>query len=93
MNAVATAAKLLPLLLVAFGGAWFIHIDNLRIITMPSAGEVARTSLLLVFAFAGVEVALVPSGEVRDTAHTVPRATALAMLAITSLYVLSLIHI
>jgi amino acid transporter len=87
LNAIATAAKLLPLLLVALGGVWFIHLDNLRIAAMPSAGEVARTSLLLVFAFAGVEVALVPSGEVRDTARTVPRAVALAMLAITSLYV------
>ena len=41
---------------------------------MPAAGDVARTSLLLIFAFAGIEVALVPSGEVRDTARTVPRA-------------------
>jgi len=29
--------------------------------------------LLLVFAFVGVEVALVPSGEVKDPARTVPR--------------------
>jgi APA family basic amino acid/polyamine antiporter len=87
LNAVATAAKLVPLLLVAIGGAFFINFDNLKIVAMPSAGEVARTSLLLVFAFAGVEVALVPSGEVRDPARTVPRAIALAMLAITTLYV------
>ena len=53
----------------------------------PSAADVARTSLLLVFAFAGVESALVPSGEVRDTARTVPRAIALAMLGITALYI------
>jgi amino acid transporter len=48
---------------------------------------VARTSLLLIFAFAGIEVALVPSGEVRDTARTVPRAIALAMVGITTLYI------
>jgi basic amino acid/polyamine antiporter, APA family len=87
LNAIATAAKLLPLLLVAIGGAFFVKPENLRIVSMPSAGEVARTSLLLIFAFAGVEVALVPSGEVRDTARTVPRAIALAMIAITSLYI------
>ena len=50
--------------------------------------DVARTSLLLVFAFAGVEVALVPSGEVKDPARTVPRAIALAMIGITLLYIL-----
>ncbi len=55
--------------------------------TMPAAGDVARTSLLLIFAFAGIECALVPSGEVRDTARTVPRAIALAMIGITLLYI------
>jgi basic amino acid/polyamine antiporter, APA family len=87
LNTIATVAKLLPLLLVAVGGAFFIHVDNLRIAEMPAAAEVARTSLLLVFAFAGIEVALVPSGEVRDIARTVPRATALAMIGITVLYI------
>ncbi len=87
MNSVATVAKLLPLLLVAIGGAFFIQPENLRIAEMPAAGDVARTSLLLIFAFAGIEVALVPSGEVRDTSRTVPRAIALAMMGITFLYV------
>ena len=87
LNSLATVAKLLPLLLVAIGGLFFIDIDNLRVATMPAAGDVARTSLLLIFAFAGIECALVPSGEVRDTARTVPRAIALAMAGITALYV------
>ena len=87
LNSVATVAKLLPLLLVAVGGMFFVHGANLQVTAWPSAGDVARTSLLLVFAFAGVEVALVPSGEVRDTARTVPRAIAVAMLGITALYV------
>jgi len=87
LNSIATVAKLLPLLLVAIGGIFFIDTENLRIATMPAAGDVARTSLLLIFAFAGIEVALVPSGEVRDTARTVPKAIALAMLGITALYI------
>jgi amino acid transporter len=87
LNVVATVAKLLPLLLVAVGGAFFVDREHLRIVSMPAAGDVARTSLLLVFAFAGIEVALVPSGEVRDTARTVPRAIGLAMVGITLLYV------
>lgn len=47
----------------------------------------ARTSLLLIFAFAGIESALIPSGEVRATERTVPRAIALAMLGVTALYI------
>ena len=87
LNSIATVAKLLPLLLVAIGGAFFINTENLRVASMPAAGDVARTCLLLIFAFAGIECALVPSGEVRDTARTVPRAIALAMIGITLLYI------
>ena len=87
LNSVATVAKLLPLLVVAIGGAFFIDSANLQIQAAPAAADVARTSLLLIFAFAGIEVALVPSGEVRDSARTVPRAIALAMLGITALYI------
>jgi amino acid transporter len=87
LNSIATAAKLLPLLLVVVGGAFAVDGTNLQIASAPAAADVARMSLLLIFAFAGIEVALVPSGEVRDTARTVPRAVALAMVAITSLYI------
>jgi APA family basic amino acid/polyamine antiporter len=89
LNTIATIAKLAPLLLIAIGGAFFVDPGNLRITadTMPAAATVARTSLLLIFAFAGIECALVPSGEVRDTARTVPRAIAVAMVGITLLYI------
>lgn len=85
LNSIATVAKLLPLLLVAVGGLFFVDTDNLRVAAMPAAADVARTSLLLIFAFAGIECALVPSGEVRNTARTVPRAIGLAMVGITVL--------
>ena len=87
LNSVATVAKLLPLLLVGIGGLFFIDPQNLSWTTTPAAADVARTSLLLIFAFAGLEVALVPSGEVRDIERTVPRAIALAMVGITALYI------
>ncbi|HJU43633.1 MAG TPA: APC family permease [Vicinamibacterales bacterium] len=87
LNSIATIAKLFPLLLVAIGGAFFIQPANLRADAIPTAGEIARSSLVLIFAFAGIESALVPSGEVRDPARTVPRAIALAMVTITVLYI------
>jgi hypothetical protein len=42
--------------------------------------------LLLIFAFVGIEVALVPSGEVRDPRRTVPRAIYLALGVTTVVY-------
>lgn len=53
LNNVATVAKLLPLLVVAIGGAFFIRTENLQWAATPAAADVARTSLLLIFAFAG----------------------------------------
>ncbi len=56
LNTIATVAKLLPLLLIAVGGLFYVQPDHLTVSAWPSAADVARTSLLLVFAFAGVEI-------------------------------------
>ena len=87
LNTAVTTAKLLPLLLVAITGLFFVQSANLQVVDWPPAGDFARMSLILVFAFAGIEVALIPSGEVRDPERTVPKAIVLAMLGVTALYI------
>jgi amino acid transporter len=47
---------------------------------------VGFTAIVLIFAFLGVEVALTPSGEVKDPSRTVPRAILLALVGVTTLY-------
>ena len=86
LNAVATVAKLLPLVLLIVAGAFAIDPANLRWTESVSAGAVARASILLIFAFSGVESALVPSGEIKDVKRTVPRGILLAMVTITVVY-------
>ena len=86
-NAVATIAKLLPLALLVVVGLVTMRWSNLVPTTPPSAAAVSRASVLLVFAFLGVESALVPSGEVQDPARTVPRAIFVAMAVVALLYV------
>ena len=86
LNTALAIAKLLPLLLLIAGGVFAIDPDNLAIVNPPDMPTLARSSILLIFAFAGIEAALVPSGEVKDPARTVPRAIFLAMVAITALY-------
>lgn len=85
-NIFMTVAKLLPLLVLILVGLPAIRSGNLVDVTRPTGGEIARGSAVLIFAFLGVESALVPSGEVRDPARTVPRAIFLAMLVVTVLY-------
>jgi amino acid transporter len=86
LNTTLTIAKILPLLLLITAGSFAIVPENLAIEEPPDLPTLARSSILLIFAFAGIEAALVPSGEVKDAARTVPRAIFLAMAAITVLY-------
>ena len=85
-NVVMTVAKLLPLVLLIVVGATGIRRANLAWSGAPAIGDVARASIVLIFAFLGIETALAPSGEVRDTARTVPRAVFIAMLIVTLVY-------
>ena len=86
-NGVMTVAKLVPLALFVVLGAAAVQGPNLAIATAPATADVARASAFLLFAFLGVEAALVPSGEVREPARTVPRALFVAMLTVTVVYI------
>ncbi len=86
LNTVMTVAKMFPLLLLAIGGLAVTGGDAPAATATPDMATLARSSILLIFAYAGIEAALVPAGEVRDPARTVPRALFAAMIAITLLY-------
>lgn len=85
-NNVMTVAKLAPLVVLIIVGVTAIQPRNLVLPSGTTSAAIARTSTVLIFAFLGVESALVPSGEVRDSARTVPRAIFLAMTGVTLLY-------
>jgi amino acid transporter len=54
----------------------------------PSGGEgLGRATILVIFAFAGMEVPLCAGGEIRDPNRTVPRALAIALVLVTVLYI------
>jgi basic amino acid/polyamine antiporter, APA family len=84
--AVTAVAKLAPLLVFVALGAFAVRPENLAA-RLPPLSDIGATSVVLFFAYAGIESALVPSGEVRDPARTIPRALAIALLAVTALYV------
>jgi amino acid transporter len=67
-------------------GAFFMRRENLQWTVTPTSSSVARASILLLFAFLGIESALVPSGEVVNPSRTVPRAIFGAMGTIALLY-------
>jgi amino acid transporter len=81
-----TLAKLLPLILFVAVGVFFVKPAAVAWPGLPPARALGDTVLLLLFAFVGVELALVPSGEVENPARTVPRAVFLALGITTVLY-------
>ncbi len=83
-----TIVKLLPLLFFVSMGIFFINRSDAIALAWPSGQSLGQGVLLLIFAFAGIEVALVPSGEVINPARTVPRAIYLALAITTLLYIL-----
>jgi basic amino acid/polyamine antiporter, APA family len=82
-----TVAKLAPLFVFVIAGVFFVDPRAIAWPGLPGGDSLGRAVLLLIFAYAGVEVALAPSGEVRNPSHTVPRAIFLALAVTTVLYI------
>jgi APA family basic amino acid/polyamine antiporter len=85
---VVTLAKLLPILLFVGVGIFFIHPANLGWTVWPTSKSLGENVVLLMFAFVGIEVALIPSGEVKNPVRTVPRSIYLALAITTVIYVM-----
>ncbi|HEX7137811.1 MAG TPA: APC family permease, partial [Vicinamibacterales bacterium] len=85
---IVTAAKLLPLALLVLAGIWFVDPGALKWPAVPGASAIGQTCIILIFAFAGVEIALVPTGEVINPTRTVPIALFTALAVTTTFYLL-----
>jgi amino acid transporter len=85
---VMTIAKLVPLAVFVLAGVFFVDPAAFHWPGWPAAKTLGDSVLLLLFAFFGIEVALIPSGEVRNPARTVPRAIYSALALTTALYIL-----
>lgn len=89
-RAVATLAtvKLAPLVLLVLGGLAFVDWGAVSFspADVPSIGALGGSLVLVMFAYSGMETALVPSGEFSDPARNVPRATVVAILLVVALY-------
>ena len=82
-----TIIKLAPLVVFIIAGFFFIRPEALGWSDWPGGDKLGRSVLSLLFAFVGVEIALVPSGEVKNPSRTVPRAIFIALGITTLLYI------
>jgi basic amino acid/polyamine antiporter, APA family len=88
-NNLFTAGKLIPIVLFLAVGLWFTDWSRFAFAAAPGYGPFSTSVLLLVYAFTGFEMAVIPSGEIRDPQRNVPKAllTAIAVIAVVYLLI------
>lgn len=88
LNNLFTAGKLIPLAVLIAAGLWSVNWTQLSLPAPPSWGPFSSSVLLLVYAFTGFEMAVIPGGEIRDPRRTIPVALLTAIAIIALLYIL-----
>jgi len=83
-----TIGKLIPLLFFVIAGAFFISSEPFKAADAPSLNDFSRAVLLLVFAFSGFEMAVIPAGEVTDPRRDIAFALLTSMGIVVALYVM-----
>jgi len=81
-----TLCKLLPLLLFVIVGITAVIPANLAWPSGSATSHLGAGVNVLLFAFMGAELAIVPGGEVRNPRRTVPLALGLGLLSVAVLY-------
>jgi basic amino acid/polyamine antiporter, APA family len=84
MTNVFTVGKIIPLLIFAAVGMFFINPANFSFGEIPQYTSFSSAILILIYAFVGFEAAVIPAGETKDPQKNVPFAllTALGFCAI-----------
>jgi len=88
VNNLFTVAKLIPLILLVGIGLFFVDPHGYSSASSPTYSDFSTAVLLLVFAFSGFEVALIPAGEVMNPRRHMPFALLTAIGVVALLYVL-----
>ncbi len=79
-----TVGKIVPLLIFAAVGIFFIQPANFDFASVPGTDAFAGAVLMLMYAYMGFEAAVIPAGETKDPQKSVPFAllTALGFCAV-----------
>lgn len=86
-----TILKVIPLILIAFVGIFWVELDHFSPINLSSETDgsaLVATITLTLFAFLGIESATIPADGIKHPAKTIPRATMLGTLATIGIYII-----
>jgi APA family basic amino acid/polyamine antiporter len=79
--------KLLPLILLVVVGSTYISAANFHWTSFPTMGNLGAASLLLFFAFMGLETPVTNSGEIKNPGRTVPLGIFFGISLVLILYI------
>jgi len=83
-----TIGKLLPMLIFIGVGIFFLNPQGFALGARPATGPFSQSVLLLLYAFTGFEMAVIPAGEIKNPQKDLPRALLIAMAVIATTYIL-----
>src|SRR5574341_1023568 len=81
--------KLIPIVLFIVAGLFFLNPQNFSTTTPPALSDFSQSVLLLIYAFTGFEMALIPAGEARDPQRNAPFALLTSLAVVATVYILS----
>jgi amino acid transporter len=87
MTNVFTVGKIVPLLIFAAVGLFFIEPANFSFGAVPEYGKFSEAILILIYAFVGFEAAVIPAGETREPRRNVPFALLSALVFCAFLFI------
>ncbi len=93
---VTTILKLLPLVLIAAGGLFFIKAENFHPFNSTGSSvfeAITGAAAITMFSFVGIECATIPAEAVKNPGKTVARATMIGLAVTTLVYLLGSISI
>jgi APA family basic amino acid/polyamine antiporter len=88
MTNIFTFGKLIPLFLFIAVGLFFIRPENFSFDAVPAYSSFSSAVLILIYAFVGFEIALIPAAEVKDPQKSYPFALFLALAVVAVVYIL-----
>jgi basic amino acid/polyamine antiporter, APA family len=83
-----TVGKLIPLVLFIGVGLFFLVPENFSAPAPPEVSSFSKSVLLLVYAFTGFEMAMIPAGETRDPQRNMPFAILISLILVAVVYIL-----
>ena len=79
-------AKLLPLAIFIGVGALAMELQNVLPLKLASVERLGEAALLLIFAFGGFEILVIPAEEIVNPRRDVPRALLATIIVVTAVY-------